>query len=73
MAGSGPGPMRTGTAHNIFINRWAVTKLDGSVISIGDMAVSQVKSTCEVCGEPVACDDWPRGEWRHASLPEGDG
>jgi hypothetical protein len=54
----------------VFIDRWKVTKLDGSPVSITDIAPQKAKTLCEICGQPVICPDWPTEEWRHMTAEE---
>lgn len=68
MAGSGPGGYTS--VHRIFVNSWAVTKPDGSAITIEDMAVTEVRTSCLICGALATNLSWPRGDWRHASPEE---
>jgi hypothetical protein len=67
--GSGAGGW-DGGPHNVFINRWKVTKLDDTPTDMQDLTQQRAKTLCEVCGEPVICDFWPTAEWRHMNKAE---
>ena len=66
----GQARMTFSTPHKVFFERGHVRQLDGSPVSIANLAQQRAKSVCSICGDPVINPDWPTDQWRHMTPDE---